>query len=186
MSSWLSIIYVIGSSISLEDFPNRFLKCSYYIYIRTSWVAAFNLALAVLFLQLTSFTVCHAILDCLSSTESLILLIWSWMYSVCSLRYALVRFVPSLHLWALALVDFLLLLKDAIFTSSRLFLTANVFQGTLCFDLSLIGMHSAASSMSPLTKFSYLSFEVIFLISSVLHRICFFVISCIYRKYLYC
>ena len=39
------------------------------------------------FLLLTLFIVCHAILDCLSSTESLILSIWFCMYSVCSFRY---------------------------------------------------------------------------------------------------
>ena len=39
------------------------------------------------FLLLTSFIVWQAILDCLSSTESLILSIWFWMYSVCSFIY---------------------------------------------------------------------------------------------------
>ena len=47
------------------------------------WFAAFNF---VLFLLFTSFIVCLAILDCLSSTESLILSIWFCMYSFCSFR----------------------------------------------------------------------------------------------------
>ena len=51
------------------------------------WFAAFSFALAVFFLLLTLFIVCQAILDCLSSTESLILSIWFWMYSVCSFIY---------------------------------------------------------------------------------------------------
>ena len=40
------------------------------------------------------------------------------------------------------------------------FLNANVSQGTLCFDLNLVGMHSAAASMRGLTKFSFSSFGV--------------------------
>ena len=102
MSSWLLIIFVIGSFIILGDFPRRFLKCSFHKCIRSSWVASFDLALAVLFILLTSFTVFHAILDCLSSTESLTQLIQSWMYSVCSLRYALVSTLSAfLCFWAL-------------------------------------------------------------------------------------
>ena len=89
MSSRLQMIFVIGSSVTLGDFPSRFLKCCFNRYIRSSWLEAFCLALVMLFLLLTSFNVCHAILDCLSSTDFLILLIWSWMYSVCSFRYAL-------------------------------------------------------------------------------------------------
>ena len=55
------------------------------------WVFLFLLRVAftVLFLLLTSFTVCHAILHYLSSSESLILLIWFFMHSVCSFRYML-------------------------------------------------------------------------------------------------
>ena len=90
MSSWLLIIFVIVSSLTLGDFPNRFLKCSFHRCIHSSWLAAFSLALAVLFLLLTSFTVSHAILDYLSSAESLILLICSWMYSGCSFRHEIV------------------------------------------------------------------------------------------------
>ena len=94
MSSWLLIIFVIGSCLTFRVFPSKFLKCCFYWSNRFSWLAAFSLALAVLFLLLNLFTVCHAILDCLSSTESLILLIWFCMYSVCSFRYMLIHFVP--------------------------------------------------------------------------------------------
>ena len=86
MSNCLLIILVIGSFITFGGFPSRFSKCCFHSFI-LSWLAAFNFALAVLFLLLTSFIVCQAILDCLSSTESLILSIWFCLYSVCSFRY---------------------------------------------------------------------------------------------------
>ena len=49
--------------------------------------------------------------------------------------------------------------QNAVFTWSRFFLTANVFQGTLCLAFNLVGMHSAAASIWVLTKFLYLSFR---------------------------
>ena len=52
-------------------------------------VCSFQFSFVVLFLLLTSFIVCQAILDGLSSTESLILSIRFCMYSVCSFRYML-------------------------------------------------------------------------------------------------
>ena len=75
MSSWLLKIFVVGSFVTLGDFPSRFLKCSFHVCIRSFWLAAFSLALGVLFLLYTSITVCHVIRDCLSSTEVLIFLI---------------------------------------------------------------------------------------------------------------
>ena len=86
-SNCLLIILVIGSSVISGGFPSRFLKCCSHSFILSCWLAAFNFALAVLFLPLTSFIVCQAILDCLSSTESLILSIWFCTYSACSFRY---------------------------------------------------------------------------------------------------
>ena len=70
ISSWLLIIFVTGSSVTFSGFPSKFSKCCFHRCIRSSWLAAFSLALAVLFLLLTLFTVCHAIIDCLSSTVS--------------------------------------------------------------------------------------------------------------------
>ena len=87
MSNCLLIILVIGSCITFGGFPSRFSKCCFHSFILSCWFAAFNFALAVLFLLLSSFIVCQAILDCLSSNESLILSIWFCMYSVCSFRY---------------------------------------------------------------------------------------------------
>ena len=87
MSNCLLIILVIGSSVIFGGLPSRFLKCCSHSFTLSCWLAAFNFALAVLFLLLTSFIVCQAILDCLSFTESLILSIWFCMYSACSFRY---------------------------------------------------------------------------------------------------
>ena len=85
MSSCLLIILVIGSGVTFGGFP----VCCFHSFILSCWFVAFNLALTVLFLLLTSFIVCQAILDCLSSTESLILSIWFCMYYVCCFRYML-------------------------------------------------------------------------------------------------
>ena len=70
MSNCLLIILVIGSCVIFGGFPS---KCYFHNFILSCWFAALSFALAVFFLLLTSFIVCHAILDCLSSTESLIL-----------------------------------------------------------------------------------------------------------------
>ena len=75
MSNLLLIIFVIVSCVIFEDFPSKFSKCCFHRCICSSWLVAFGLAFAVLFFQLTLFTVCHDILDCLSSTEPLILLV---------------------------------------------------------------------------------------------------------------
>ena len=83
MSDCLLIILVIGSCVIFGGFP----KCCFHSFILFCWFAAFHFASTVFFLLLTSFIVCQAILDCLSSTESLILSIWFWMYSVCSFIY---------------------------------------------------------------------------------------------------
>ena len=87
ISNCLLIILVIGSFVTFGGFPCRFSKWCFHSFTLSYWLAAFNLALAVLFLLLTLFIVCQAIVDCLSSTESLILSIWFCMYSVCSFRY---------------------------------------------------------------------------------------------------
>ena len=109
MSNCLLIILVIGSCVT-GGFLSKFSKRGFHSYIRSSWLVAFSLALAVLFLLLNSFTVCHAILDCLSSTESLILSIWFFMYSVCSFRYMLANsFCSFFSFRALVLVGFFLL-----------------------------------------------------------------------------
>ena len=161
MSNCLLIILVIGSWVISGGFPSKFSKCCFHRCIRFSWLVAFSLALAVLFILLTSFIVCHAILDCLSSTKSLILSIWFCMYSVCSFRYMLTNsFCAFLSFRELVLVGFFLLHLDTTFTSAHFSLSANVSHGTLYFLLCLVGMNSAAACKWALTKFSYSSFGV--------------------------
>ena len=87
MSNCLLIILMISLSVIFGGLPSRFLKCCSHSFTLSCWLAAFNFALAVLFLLLTSLIVCQAILDCQSSTKSLILSIWFCMYSACSFRY---------------------------------------------------------------------------------------------------
>ena len=132
MSNCLLIILVIGSCVTFSGFPSRFSKCCFHSFILSCWFVAFSLALAVLFLLLTSFIVCHAILDCLSSTESLILSIWFCIYSVCSFRYMLANsFCAFFSFRAFVFVGFFLLHLEAVFTSARFSLIANVSHGTL-------------------------------------------------------
>ena len=80
---------------------------------------------------------------------------------VYSFRYMLANsFCAFLSFNTLILVGFLQLHLEAVFTSARLVLTADVSHGTLCIALCLVGMHSAAASKWTLTKFSYSSFGV--------------------------
>ena len=127
---------MIVSCVTFEGFRNKFSKCCFHRCIRSSWLLAFSLAFAVLLLLHTSFTVGHAILDCLSSTEFLILL----MYSLCSFRYMLINsFCAFLSYWVLIFVRFLLFRMEEIFTSARFFLNANVSHETLGLALYLVG-----------------------------------------------
>ena len=160
MSNFLLIILVVGSCVTFEGFPSKFSKCCFHCCIRSCELVSFSLAFTVLFLLLTSFTVCHAILDFLSSTESLILLIWFFKYSVCSFRYMLANSFCALSFRSLVLFGYFLLHMEAVFTSAHFLLTANVSYETLGLALCLVGMHSAAASKWALTKFSYLSFGV--------------------------
>ena len=154
MSNCLLIILVIGSCVTFGWFPSKFSKCCFHSCIRSSWMV-------VHLLLITSFTVCHAILDGKSSTESPNLLIWFCMYSVCSFRHMLANsFCAFLSFMALLLVGFLLLHLETVFTSERFVLSDNVSHGTLCLALCLVGMHSAAASQWVLTKFSYSSVGV--------------------------
>ena len=118
MPSWLLIIFVIHSWVIFGGLPSKCSKCCFHRCICSSWLAAFSLTLAVLFLLHTSFTVYNAIQDCQSSTESLILSIWFCVYSV-SFRYVLVNlFCVFLCPWALIMVGFLLVHFEAVFTSA--------------------------------------------------------------------
>ena len=59
-SHCLQIILVIGSCVTFGGFPSRFSKCCFHSFIPSCWFVAFNLALAVLFLLLTSSIFYHA------------------------------------------------------------------------------------------------------------------------------
>ena len=148
-------MFVIGSCVTFGWFPSKFSKCCFHSCIRSSWLVAFSLAFAVLFFLLTLFTVYPAILDCLSSTEFLILFVSFLMYSVCPFSYILANsFCAFLSFRALVLVGFLLLNLEAVFTPDVFFLTANVSYGTLGLVPCFVGTHSAAASKWALRKFS--------------------------------
>ena len=93
MSSWLLMIFVIGLFVTLKEFPRRFLKYSFHISICFSWQVAFSLTFEELFLFLTSFTVCHAILDCLSSAE-FYLFYWSDFDCFLFILFGMCKLVP--------------------------------------------------------------------------------------------
>ena len=148
--------------------------------------AALIFALAVLFLLLTSFIVSQAILDCLSSTESLISSIWFWMYSVCSFIYMPANWYCAVFSFrAFVFVGFFRLFLEAVFTSARFSLTAKVSHGILYLVLSFVGIHFAVASMCALTKFSYSSFGVLFFVFSC-SVICFLILIRIHLLYLCC
>ena len=83
-----------------------------------------------------------------------------WKLIVCTVYMLANSFHAFLSFRALVLVGYFLLHLEAVFTSARFFLTANVSDGTLCLALCLVGMHSAAASKWALMKFSYSSFGV--------------------------
>ena len=148
--------------------PSKFSKCCFHRCIHSSWLVAFSLALAVLFILLTLFTVRQSRIAWKSSTESLILSIWFCMYSVCSFRYMLANsFCAFLSFRALVLVGFFLLHLEAVFMSACFSLTANISYETIGLFLCLVGMRSAAAFKWVLTKISYSSF-----------RVCVSVVSC--------
>ena len=130
--------------------------------LSTSVFVVFGWQLFIQLWRCSSFYSLHLLFATLFEVVCLlILMLWHWMYSICSFWYALNYFLCAfLSFWALALVGFFLLHRDAVFALSRFFLTVNVSHGTLYFTLNSVGMHSAAASMWVLMKFSYLSFGV--------------------------
>ena len=146
-------------------------------------MVAFTLALAVLFLLLTSFIVRHAIIDCLSFTESLILSIWFCMYSVCSFKYMLANsFCAFFSFRAFALVGFFLLHLESVFTSARLSLTANISDGTLDLVLCFLYIFRCWFSLG-VDEILIFVIQRTCLSSLVVHRICFLMLWHIYLLY---
>ena len=66
----LMSIFVICSCVTFRGFPSKFLKYCFHRCIHSSWLAAFSLAFAVIFLQLTLSTICPVILVCLFNQVS--------------------------------------------------------------------------------------------------------------------
>ena len=137
----------------LGKFPCRFLKRYFPFCILSSSLAAFSFTLKMLFLPLTSFTVCHANRDCLSSAVFLILLIWPGMYYYlsfwCSSLWAFLSFCT------LAFVGFLLLHKDAFFMLSHFFLINSDSLRISHLPLGLVDTLSTDASMWAAMKFPY-------------------------------
>ena len=154
MSSCLFVIFVIGLSVPLGNIPIRFLKCSFHICIRFSWLIAFSSCSRVAFfyslhlLSAMPFVIQPSFLFIALTLNVFLLLLLVCVSSLCALSF-----------WALALIGFLLLHKDAIFTLSEFFFNCKCLQWN-SLALSLFGIHSDFTSMQALTKFSYLSFGV--------------------------
>ena len=130
MSNCLQIILVIGLCVTFGGFPLTFSKCCFHSFILSCWFVSFRLALAVLFLLLTSFIIFQAIIDRVSSTESLILSIWFCMYFVCSFTYMLAYSFGAFFFFSFRAFVFIGLL-GVVFIFARFSLTANVSQVTL-------------------------------------------------------
>ena len=94
LSNFLLIILVIILWVTFGGFPSKFLKYCFHMCVRSCWLVAFSLAL--LFLLLTSFIVCHDILDysILNRVSNLIDLIL-YIYSDCSFRYILANLLST-------------------------------------------------------------------------------------------
>ena len=161
MSNCLLIILPICSRATFWGFPSKYSKSCFHKSIRSCWLVAFSLAFAVLFLLLTSFTVCQTILECLFLTKSLILSIWLCMYSDCSFGYfsanSFLLFYVLGHWYRLG--SFYCIWRQ-FYTSVHFSLTSNVSHGTLGLGFCLVGLYSAAASKWSLKKFSYSSFGV--------------------------
>ena len=142
MSNCLLIFLVIGSCVTFGGFSSNFSKCCFHSFILSCWFATFSFALTVLSLLLTSFIVCQVILDCLSSTESLILSIWFCMYSVCS-------FIHMPTNWYCAVFSFRAFVFVGFFDSFwRLFSRVLIFLALMKFSYSSFGVPFSVFSCS--------------------------------------
>ena len=155
--SWPLIIFRIGLFVTLGKLPSRFLKCSFHICIRSSWLASFTFSLWLFF-----FCSIHSLFV-------IVYLLPSFLFYCFNLEYILFVifgvYYFSLYLLkflrvGICWVTFLLLHKITVFTLSRFFLSASVSFGNLCLSIGLVHMHSATASMWALTKFPYSSFGV--------------------------
>ena len=149
--------------------------------------AAFSFALAVFFLLLTSFIVCQAILDCLSSTESLILSIWFWMHSVCSFIYTPANWYCAVFSFkAFVFVGFFSIFGGCFSLVHVFSLTANVSQGTIfsfefCWNVFRCCLEVCIDEI-----FIFVVWCTFFPSFLVVFRICFLILIRIYLLYLCC
>ena len=153
---------MIDLSVTFGDFPSRFLKCSFHIFIHSSWLVAFSFALGVT-LPSTLFIyslACYSKLSIFNCISNFIDLALNVFYLGFFLYILISSLCAVLIFWVLAIIRFLLLHRDIVFTLSHFLFTINVSHRTLCLALSLISMHSAPASMWELTKFSYSWFGI--------------------------
>ena len=174
MSNYKLIIPVISSCITFGGFLSKFSKCCFHRGIRSCWWEALSLALVVFFLLLTSFIVCHAILDCLSSTESLILSIW---FVFCLFfRYMLANsFFTFLSFRELVLVRFFQLhLANTLFISMIYYIYIYIYMkyfSSFIFSLSL-----SLLANPNLSKYIYIYYLMhIYLYAYYLFFLCFII-----------
>ena len=85
MSCWILIIFMIGLSVTLGDFPSRLVKCSFHTCIRSSGLAAFSLALEVLLYVYRSLSLSLFLSFFLSLSLSLSIYIYIYIYIFVSL-----------------------------------------------------------------------------------------------------
>ena len=150
----LPIILVIGLCVTFAGFPSRFSKCCFQFY---SFLLVYGLQFSFCSLRLS--LPGYPRLPIFPWVSNLIYLIL-YVY-VCSFRHMLANsFRAFFSFRAFVFVGLLQLHLEAVFTSARFSLTANVSQGTLDLVLGFVGMYFATASRYALTKFSYSSFGV--------------------------
>ena len=137
ISSCLLIIFWIGLSIISRGFPSRFLKCSFYLWNLSSWLAALPSAHFIYCLFCYSrFSIFYWVFDFIDLALNIFLFFW----------YVLVLWA-FFSFFTLAFVSFYLvrLLFSCYLVFSLIVLASH---GTLHLDLGLVRMHSTAPLVS--------------------------------------
>ena len=119
MSNLSLIIIVIASCITFGGYRSKFWKCCFHKCIRSSWLVAFSYSFRST-LPSAPFVyrlLCYPRLSNLHQVSNLIDLI---LYVFC-LFFLVNSFCAFLSFWALILVRFLLLHREAVFMSARFF-----------------------------------------------------------------
>ena len=152
MSSW-QLNFVIGLSVTLGEFPSRFLKYSFHVCIRFSW------QLLVLLSTSSSFGSVHLrsfMLFVIVYLQPDFLFHWSGLECIFVDLFGMYKLVLCFFLcsWAFKFAGFLLLSMDSIFMSSCCFLCASDSHQNVQLSLALVGMHSAAVFMWAVMKIS--------------------------------